>query len=351
MLQRPGCFVFYVLVAFIGLAMFIGWVNETRASATEPAGFADGQQNAEAAVAPTASATMIMTATPNPLVLTEASSNATHGAALTALANDQATHDTGTRIASTQTPAYWTADANAIAKQQAEAARNKALLEVQLLAGTVTAAPTSEWKTEVAVWPTIEAQMTEAKDAQIMADNARWWGHVAADAWSLVLVAIPVSIILALIVSSVVMPNAFSWRLQGVSGGQAQASVVAAAKTQPPIPTTTAGEPAPPLSRYTPIEHLALRALGRMARPDKGGPDATMLTSAPTFDDNRTRDKVRDALIASGLAISVNGVGVELVEPWTIGTLAQAIAEGEITLIDPPTPASVGQNNLTGKVR
>lgn len=233
MLQRPGCFVFYMLAAFIGLALFVGWVNETRASVTAPASFADGQQSVAAVIVPTASATIAMTSTPNPLVLTEASSNATHSSALTALANDQATQDTGTRIASTQTPAYWTAEAVDVEQQREAAVRDKALLEAQLLAGTVTAAPTSEWKTEVAVWPTIEAQMTEAKDAQIMADNARWWGHVAADAWSLVLVAIPVSIILALIVSSVVMPNAFSWRVQGVSGGQAQASVVAAARTVP----------------------------------------------------------------------------------------------------------------------
>ena len=58
MLQRPGCFVFYVLAAFIGLAMFIGWVNETRASATTPTSFADAQQNVAAVVAPTASATL-----------------------------------------------------------------------------------------------------------------------------------------------------------------------------------------------------------------------------------------------------------------------------------------------------
>jgi hypothetical protein len=233
MLQRPGCFVFYVLAAFIGLAMFIGWVNETRASAAVATPFADGQQNAEAVVAPTASATSAMTPTPNPLVLTEASSNATHGAALTALANDEATRDTGTRIASTQTPAYWTAVAVDVEQQREAAVRDKVLLEAQLLAGTITAAPTSEWKTEVAVWPTIEAQMTQAAFDQQTADNARKWGRIAADAWSLVLVAIPVSIIIALVVSSIVMPAAFSWRVQGVSGGQAQAAVVSAARTVP----------------------------------------------------------------------------------------------------------------------
>ncbi len=233
MLQRPGCFVFYVLAAFIGLAMFIGWVNETRASATEPAGFADRQQNAEAVVAPTASATIAMTPTPNPLVLTEASSNATHGAALTALANNQATHDTGTRIASTQTPAAWTAEAVDVEQQREAAVRDKALLEAQLLAGTITAAPTSEWKTEVAYFPTMIAQQTQAAFDQQTADNARKWERIAADAWSVVLVAIPVSVIIALIVSSIVMPAAFSWRVQGVSGGQAQAAVVSAARTVP----------------------------------------------------------------------------------------------------------------------
>lgn len=239
MLQRPGCFVFYVLAAFVGLAMFINWVNDTRAAS---ATFSDGQQNVAATVAlatPTASATTIMTATPNANETDAASGKATMDAANTASAHDQATQDTGTRIAQTQTPAAWTAEAVDVEQQHAAAARDKTLLEAQLLAGTITAAPTSQWKTEVAVWPTIEAQMTQAKDAQIMADNARWWGHVAADAWSLVLVAIPVSVIIALIVSSIVMPNAFSWRVQGVSGGQAQAAVEAAQS----IPGKKGGKP------------------------------------------------------------------------------------------------------------
>lgn len=329
MLQRPGCFVFYALAAFIGLAMFIGWVNETRASVTAPASFADGQQSVAAVIVPTASATIAMTSTPNPLVLTEASSNATHSSALTALANDQATQDAGTRIASTQTPAYWTADANAIAKQQAEAARNKALLEAQLLAGTVTAAPTSQWKTEVAVWPTIEAQMTEAKDAQIMADNARWWAHVAADAWSLVLVAIPVSVILALIVSSVVMPNAFSWRVQGVTGGQAQASVVAAANA---IPGKKDGKPRELIrdaERAALIEFVDLCI-------KMGGRNLTVIPSQSTFAANGfVNKKWRDDMIGALVDLDLvnkpeqgrNG-GTDIADERTLADLADVLRKG-----------------------
>ncbi|HRE27614.1 MAG TPA: hypothetical protein PK954_13335, partial [Anaerolineales bacterium] len=112
-----------MIAAMVGLAMLVNWVNDTRANAVRAsaAPFADGQQNVAAVIAPAASATIAFTATPNPLVLTEASSNATHGAAITALANDQATHDTGTRIASTQTPASWTAVAVGI-RETADAA-------------------------------------------------------------------------------------------------------------------------------------------------------------------------------------------------------------------------------------
>ena len=160
MMQRPGCFVFYVIAAFVGLAAFVNWVNETRAASGEASAM---QPSVSHTSVPTASATApvyspAMTATPNPLILTEASSNATHSAAMTALAGEQATQDTGTRIASTQTPAYWTAEAIDVEQQRAVAVRDKALLEAQLLAGTVTAAPTSQWKTEVAYWPTMLAQ-------------------------------------------------------------------------------------------------------------------------------------------------------------------------------------------------
>jgi len=229
MMQRPGCFVWVILAAFVGMYAFVNWANGVKTTGEASA----MQPSVGPSRAPTASATMILTSTPNPLVLTEASSNATHSAVLTAIGNDQATQDVGTRIARTETPAAWTAQAIDVEQKREAAVRDKALLEAQLLAGTITAAPTSEWKTEVALWPTVEAQMTQAAFDQQTADNARKWGRIAADAWSLVLVAIPVSVILALIVSSVVMPNAFSWRLQGVSGGQAQASVVAAARTVP----------------------------------------------------------------------------------------------------------------------
>lgn len=327
MMQRPGCYVYVVLAAFVGLYLFISWVNDVREAPAEASAMQSSVGPTVRPI-PTASATMILTATPNPLVLTESSSNATHGAALTALANDQATQDAGTRIASTQTPAYWTADANEIAKQQAEAARNKTLLEVQLLAGTITAAPTSEWKTEVAVWPTIEAQMTEAKDAQIMADNARWWGHVAADAWSLVLVAIPVSIILALIVSSVVMPNAFSWRLQGVSGGQAQATVEGAQT----IPGTKGGKP-----------HKLIKDAERAALIEfvdlcikMGGRNLTVIPSQSTFAANGfVNKKWRDDMIGALVDLDLvnkpeqgrNG-GTDIADERTLADLADVLRKG-----------------------
>lgn len=327
MLQRPGCFIFYAIAAFIGLAMFIGWVNETRASATEPAGFADGQQNAEAVVAPTASATIAMTPTPNPLVLTEASSNATHSTALTALANDQATRDTGTRIASTQTPAYWTADANAIAKQQAEAARNKTLLEVQLLAGTITAAPTSQWKTEVAYWPTMIAQQTQAAFDRQTFDRQRWWSGIMNELIGALVPAALVCLILAMAVSAIVFPAAFSWRLQGVSGGQAQASVVAAARTVPVTENKKTREVVMDADRAQLIRFVDMcRSLS--------GDDATTIT--PQNDERiRSKEWWRQCVKALGEldlvdASQGSGHGTAIKHNRTLADLADVLRKGNV---------------------
>ncbi len=328
MLQRPGCFVFYVLAGFIGLVVFIGWVNETRANAAAETPFADRQQNIAAIVAPTASATMILTATPNPLVLTEASSNATHSTVLTALANDQATQDTGTRIAQTQTPAAWTAEAVDVEQQREAAVRDKALLEAQLLAGTITAAPTSEWKTEVAYFPTMIAQQTQAAFDQQTADNARKWERIAADAWSLVLVAIPVSIIIALVVSSIVMPNAFSWRVQGVSGGQAQAAVVAAQT----IPGKSGGKPRELIKdgqRAKLIEFVDICI-------ELGGRHLTQIPAQSVFVANgylnkKWRDDQIDALVYHGLVKKPEpgkGGGTDIADERTLAQLADVLRKG-----------------------
>lgn len=322
MLQRPGCFVFYVLVAFIGLAMFIGWVNETRASATEPTGFDDGQQNAEAAVAPTASATIVMTPTPNPLVLTEASSNATHGAALTALANDQATHDTGTRIASTQTPAYWTAEAVDVEQQRQASVRDKALLEAQLLAGTVTAAPTSEWKTEVAYWPTMQAQQTQAAYDQQLADRQRWWGRVMNDLTGALIPVLLASVMLAALVSAVVMPAALSWRLQGVNGGQAQATVEAAR-------SVTVNENKQSRQMVTDGERAQLIAFVDECIKTSG-PDARQITPQSEFESAETWSQMVRRLRAMSLVTPQrgNGNGTDINGGLTLSGLALALRKG-----------------------
>lgn len=326
MMQRPGCFVFYVIAAFVGLAAFVNWVNETRAASGEASPM---PQSVSHTSVPSASATISRTATPNPLILTEASSNATHSAALTALAGEQATQDTGTRIASTQTPAYWTAVAIDVEQQRAVAVRDKALLEAQLLAGTITAAPTSQWKTEVAYWPTMLAQQTQAAYDQQTADNARNWGRIAADAWNGVLVAIPVSIILVLIVSAIVMPNAFSWRVQGVSGGQAQASVVAAANA---IPGKKGGKPHELIKdeeRAKLIEFVDLCI-------KIGGRNLTVIPAQSVFVANgfvnkKWRDDRIDALVYLGLVEKPEPGrhgGTDIADERTLADLADVLRKG-----------------------
>lgn len=351
MLQRPGCFVFYVLAAFIGLALFVGWVNETRASATAPAGFADGQQNVEAVVTPTA--TGLPQSTAAPTIDAFATMVAQGHDAETQRAATWTAEIARTAQAQTQVAGQWTATAIHDSATQVSASKTETGLRVSILVETLTAIPPEQTMTSDA--RAIAAATNWAHGNQTATVEAREAGQavVMDDAVQIASIGLTCSAPAVILYGLYAVFAALGWWIKGQRGGQAQAAVVEAqtVETRAPIPTTTAGEPSAPLSRYTPIEHLVLRALGRMARPEMGGPDSPMLTSAPTFADNRTRDKVRDALIASGLAVSVNGVGVELVNPWTIGTLAAAIADGEITLTDPPTPASVGQNNLTGKVR
>lgn len=324
MMQRPGCIVWVVLSAFVGLFLFVNWANGLKASGEASA----MQPSVSPSRAPTASATMILTATPNPLVLTEASSNATHSTVLTALANDQATLDTGTRIAQTQTPAAWTAEAVDVEQQREAAVRDKALLEAQLLAGTITAAPTSEWKTEVAFFPTMIAQQTQAAFDQQTADNARKWERIAADAWSLVLVAIPVSVIIGLVVSSIVMPNAFSWRVQGVSGGQAQAAVVAAQT----IPGKSGGKPRELIKdaqRAKLIEFVDICI-------ELGGRNLTQIPAQSVFVANgylnkKWRDDQIAALIYHGLVEKPEpgkGGGTDIADERTLAQLADVLRKG-----------------------
>lgn len=335
MLQRPGCFIVFAVAALLTLGVIANAVNPAPREAA--ASFADRQQ-----IAPTPSATTQQTATPDALATTAASSAATNAEAQASIGNTQSANGTHTAIAETQTPASWTATAVNMRHEIDAAERDQALLGAQLLAETLTMAPTSAWMTDVARWPTAQAEQTQAAFNAQQADKQRGWDALMQTLWALALAAIPVALIVALIASAVVMPSALSWRLQGVTGGQAQAVVDGARLPQgrQPIPTTNAGAPAEPLDPHTRTERLALRVLGRMARPEMGGPDAPMLTSAPVYGDNRSRDVVRDALIMAGLAQTTNGVGVELADDWTVGSLAAAIATGAVRLNDPPTPAA-----------
>ena len=353
MLQRPGCFVFYVLAAFIGLAMFIGWVNETRASATTPTSFADRQQNVAAVVAPTASATLPAT------VDTFATMVAQGHDAETQRAATWTAQIAETSQAQTQTAGQWTATAINDEATRVSASKTEQALRVSILVETLTAIPPAQTMTSDARAVAAATDWQHGNQTATVEARERDQAEVLDDAVQIASIGLTCSAPAVILYGLYAVFAAMGWWIKGQRGGAAQAEVIAAGysgeaqtvETREPIPTTTAGEPSAPLSRYTPLEHLTLRALARMSRPEMGGPDAPMLTSAPTFGDNRTRDKVRDALIASGLAVSVNGVGVELVEPWTVGSLAQAIADGEITLTDPPTPVGAAQNNLTGKVR
>jgi len=332
MFQRPGFFAYVVFGLLIGTMVCANALN------TMPR--VDEAQAAEdQAAAPTASASDASTAMPDVLATTDAAGVATSQAARAWQTDTQVVRAEGTRVAETQTPASWTQ--SAIVNQQVlnNAEIDQALLGVQQLAATVTMMPTADWMTDVARWPTAQAEQTQAAFEQQQADKRRGWEALVADLWGAAAAAVPTAILIALVVSAIVLPNALSWRLQGAAGGQAQATVEQS-KRREPIPTTTSGQPSLPIDPHTKTEHLALRVLGRMA--GISGADSTMLTSAPEFNDNRGRDRVVAALCASGLAVSENGVGVGLTRGQTIGDVVHAIASGGIRLPDPPTPAEDG---------
>lgn len=333
MMQKP----FFYVAVMVALIVAAAWC----ANSVNPAPRIDQAQAIANAIAPTASATIAAdasTQTPDVLATTAASSAATNSAAQQGMASTASANGTATAIAETQTPASWTATAVGMRREIDVAERDQALLGAQQLALTLTMAPTSAWMTDIARWPTARAQETQAAFAAEQADKQRGWDALMQTLWALALAAVPVALIIALIASAVVMPSALSWRLQGVSGGQAQATVSAAGRA--PIPTTSGGQPAAPLDPHTRTERLALRVLGRMAA--LSGEDAVTLTSAPEFADNRSRGAVVAALTLAGLARSTDGVGVQLLDGWTVGELAEAIADGRIALADPPTPAVGG---------
>lgn len=334
----------YLLGGFAAICLFM-IAKSVIEHAPQPAaaGFADGQQNITSA--PSATSAML-----SPTVDAFATMVAAGHDAETFSAATWTAQLAQTAAVQTQVAGNWTSTAISDETTQVAAQKTETGLRVSILVETLTAIPPMQTMTSDA--RAVAAATQWAHGNQTATVEAREAGQavVLDDAVQIASIGLVCSAPAVILYGLYAVFAALGWFIKGKRGGQAQAQVIEV-ETRAPIPTTTAGETSAPLSRYTPIEHLVLRALGRMARPEMGGPDAAMLTSAPTFADNRTRDKVRDALIASGLAISVNGVGVELVDPWTIGTLAQAIAEGEVTLTNPPTPGSVGPNNLTGKVR
>ncbi len=328
MLQRPGCFIFVLIAAFIAMAVAQNYVSSitSAAPAVARAGLAS----------PSA---IPMTATVDGLATQGASVAATAGVIATQQAGTQTQAILGTAGARTATADAWTATAVSAAETLTAAEIQQALLQAQVLAGTLTAVPPALTETQAARWSTANADSTRSAVVATIDRREADQAAVVDDALYIATLALIVGGALIILGGLAWVVVALSWRVQGKAGGEAQAAVLSV-QTRAPIPTTTGGQPAAPLDPHTRTERLALRVLGRMA--GLSGEDSATLTSAPEFGDNRSRDKVAAALCAAGLAESVNGVGVQLLDGWTIGELAEAIAGGSITLDDPPTPANVG---------
>lgn len=336
-MQRPGCFVAVMVVLLVGAAWVANALNPS--PRTVASSSVDGQQSIAAVVDASASATALPTSTPNALLTTAALTRATAdgAASMVAATATQAVIDDSR--ARTATVAVWTQRAVDAQQTLDVAALTEVAARVEVLALTLTAAPARQTEDARQLIDSVWATRTQAVIVATQQAREHYYADLSAEAWGWVQVALPIAVIAALIVAMIVGGSALSWRIQGESGGKAEASVVAASGREP-IPTTTGGQPAAPLDPHTRTERLALRVLGRMA--GLSGDDSATLTSAPEFGDNRSRDKVAAALCAAGLAESVNGVGVQLLDGWTIGELAEAIAGGSITLDDPPAPANVG---------
>lgn len=307
----------YLLGGFAAICLFM-IAKSVIEHAPQPAaaGFADGQQNIVTAPMPTGSTTPDLNAT------AAASGKSTMDAANTATGNERATQAEGTRMASTQTPMAWTAQAADAQRQQAEAEREKVLAEVQILAGTITAAPTSQWKTEVAYWPTMQAQQTQAVYDQQLADRQRWWGRVMNDLTGALIPVLLASVMLAALVSAVVMPAALSWRLQGVNGGQAQATVEAAR-------SVTVNENKQSRQMVTDGERAQLIAFVDECIKTSG-PDARQITPQSEFESAETWSQMVRRLRAMSLVTPQrgNGNGTDINGGLTLSGLALALRKG-----------------------
>ena len=104
----------------------------------------------------------------------------------------------------------WTAQAADAQRQQAETEREKVLAEVQIPpARHDHGRATSQWKTEVAYWPTMQAQQTQAVYDQRLADR-QLVGQVMNGLTGTLIPVLLASLMLAAFVSAIVMPAALS---------------------------------------------------------------------------------------------------------------------------------------------
>ena len=332
MLQRPGCFIWVVVALFVGTAIaqnYLKGITDAQPVVAQPQ--TTREVWIEASVTPVASATV------DALATLGAASAATADVVYTQQAGTQTQAIIGTSAARTATADTWTATAAANAATLVAAEKTVTDLRVAILVGTLTAIPPAQTETQAAQWVTAHAENTRAAVVATIDKREADQAAVVDDALYIATLALIGGGALIILGGLAWVVVALSWRVQGKAGGEAQAAVLSV-QTRAPIPTTTGGHASAPLDPHTRTEHLALRVLGRMAGADLSGPDAGWLTSAPDFGDNRSRDRVAAALVAAGLAESVNGVGVKLADGWTIGELIEAIADGSERLPDPPRP-------------
>lgn len=323
MLQRPGCFVMVVFALLVTLAVGVGAINSARGEQAATDAPLDAAQSVSAIGAHTAtprpSETTVPSATPDVLATQAAAMQASADAANAMRAATGTAMIEGTAQARTATAEAWTATAVMDQVTLVAASKTEIMLEVAMLAATVTAWPTSVQQTREAGWATMNAQNTrivaqatvdarEAEQSEVV-DVSLYWATLA------IVCGVPVLVLIGLVYLIV----ALSWRVQGEGGGKAQATVEGT--------RSIARSRAEPL-----VVDQARAALIEFVEQciSKSGPGSTTITPQSQFPGDSGWDGYVRDLVSMGLATTKpgNGGGTRIADGMTLADLRDLLRNG-----------------------
>lgn len=275
-------------------------------------------------VAPSASATMMHTATPDALATTAASSAATNSEAQASIGDTQSANSTNTAIAETQTPRAWTQSAIDMQQRIDVAGANEAEAKAFMAWITVTMLPTALTETEAAKWLTAAAEQTAVEDRRIAAGRAQFFADLSGEAWGWLQVAVPVLMILFLIAVAYLGANALIKNLEAPTWvRQAQALSIAGTEA---IPGKKGGKPH---ELIRDADRAALVAFVAECRK-KSGDGSTTITPQSQFASDAGWSEAVKALTYHGLVTTKpgKGGGTRIADGMTLEELEQVLRKG-----------------------